>query len=97
MDFIYIPISLKSPIIILLNLNKAVTPATIITAPIIVLTIFSAIPLLSKDLAKIKSGEPVDFNQFSARVSPAGFKPATAGAEIQCAIQLRHEPKKEDV
>ena len=24
-------------------------------------------------------------------VTPAGFKPATAGAEIQCAIQLRHE------
>ena len=25
------------------------------------------------------------------KVTPAGFKPATAGAEIQCAIQLRHE------
>ena len=24
-------------------------------------------------------------------VTSAGFKPATAGAEIQCAIQLRHE------
>jgi hypothetical protein len=35
-------------------------------------SIFSAIPLLSKDLAKIKSGEPVDFNQFSARVTPTG-------------------------
>ena len=44
----------------------------------------------SNPLDKIKSGELVDFNQFSARVSPAGFKPATAGAEIQCAIQLRH-------
>ena len=32
-------------------------------------SIFSAIPLLSRDLAKIKSGEPVDFNQFSARVT----------------------------
>lgn len=32
-------------------------------------SIFSAIPLLSADLAKIKSGEPVDINQFSARVT----------------------------
>ena len=32
-------------------------------------SIFSAIPLLTKDLNKIKSGEPVDFNQFSARVT----------------------------
>ena len=32
-------------------------------------SIFSSIPLLSRDLAKIKSGEPVDFNQFSARVT----------------------------
>ena len=34
--------------------------------------IFSAIPLLSRDLAKTKSGEPVDFNQFSARVTSRG-------------------------
>ena len=33
-------------------------------------SISSSIPLLSKDLAKIKSGEPVNFNQFSARVTP---------------------------
>ena len=45
-------------------------------------SIFSAIPLLSTDLAKIKSGEPVDFNQFSARVTPTGFKPVTLRAEI---------------
>jgi site-specific DNA recombinase len=32
-------------------------------------SIFSSIPLLSRDLAKIKSGESVDFNQFSARVT----------------------------
>ena len=32
-------------------------------------SIFSAIPLLSRGLAKIKSGESVDFNQFSARVT----------------------------
>ena len=37
-------------------------------------SIFSAIPLLSADLAKIKSGEPVNINQFSARVTPRGFK-----------------------
>ncbi len=53
-------------------------------------SIFSAIPLLTKDLDKIKSGEPVDFNQFSARVTLTRFKLVTAGAEIQCAIQLRH-------
>ncbi len=35
-------------------------------------SIFSAIPLLSRDLAKIKSGESVDFNQFSARVTSGG-------------------------
>ena len=35
-------------------------------------SIFSSIPLLSSDLAKTKSGEPVDFNQFSARVTSNG-------------------------
>mgnify|MGYP000386010144 CR=1 FL=1 len=45
-------------------------------------SIFSSIPLLSKDLAKIKSGEPVNFNQFSALVTPTGFKPVTLRAEI---------------
>ena len=43
-------------------------------------SIFSAIPLLSKDLAKIKSEEPVDFNQFSALVTSSGFKPETSTA-----------------
>ena len=32
-------------------------------------SIFSAIPLLSMDIAKTKSGESVDLNQFSARVN----------------------------
>ena len=41
-------------------------------------SIFSAIPLLTQDLDKIKSGEPINFDQFSARVTSAGFKPATA-------------------
>ena len=36
-------------------------------------SIFSAITVLTRDLDKIKSGEPVDFNQFSARVTPTGF------------------------
>jgi site-specific DNA recombinase len=40
-------------------------------------TIFSAIPSLSRDFDKIKSGESVDFNQFSARVTLPGFKPGT--------------------
>ncbi len=33
-------------------------------------SIFSSIPLITKDLMKIKSGELVNFNQFSARVTP---------------------------
>jgi hypothetical protein len=37
-------------------------------------SIFSAIPLLSMDLAKIKSEEPVNFNQFSAFVTLTGAK-----------------------
>ena len=40
-------------------------------------SIFSAIPLLTKDLDKIKSGEPINFEQFSARVTSTGFKPVT--------------------
>ena len=43
-------------------------------------SIFSAIPLLARDLDKTKSGEPVDFNQFSARVTSSGFKPETSTA-----------------
>ena len=41
-------------------------------------SIFSSIPLLSKDIDKLKNGEPINFNQFSARVTSAGFKPATS-------------------
>ena len=41
-------------------------------------SIFSAIPLLSMDIAKTKSGEPVNFNQFSARVTPTRFEPVTS-------------------
>ena len=35
-------------------------------------SIFSSIPSLSRGLAKIKSGESVDLNQFSARVTSGG-------------------------
>ena len=41
-------------------------------------SICKLIPSISDDLKKIKSGEKVDLNQFSARVTSAGFKPATA-------------------
>ena len=41
-------------------------------------SIFSAIPLLSMDIAKTKSGESVNFNQFSARVTPTRFEPVTS-------------------
>ena len=54
-------------------------------------SIFSAIPLLSMDLAKIKSGEPVNFNQFSALVTSEGFKPSTATAVMWYSIQLNYE------
>jgi hypothetical protein len=43
---------------------------------------FSLISLEPVVLAKIKSGEPVDLNQLSARVTPTGFKPVTLRAEI---------------
>jgi hypothetical protein len=48
--------------------------------------------MLSKMLnrIKIKGGESVDFNKFSAFVTPTGFKPVTAGAEIQNSIQLNY-------
>ena len=36
-------------------------------------SIFSAIPLLTKDLDKMKNGEPINFDQFSALVTPTGF------------------------
>ena len=45
-------------------------------------SIFASIPLISRDLAKIKSGEPINIDQFSARVTPTGFKPVTLRAEI---------------
>jgi site-specific DNA recombinase len=35
-------------------------------------SIFSAIPLLTKDLDKIKNGEPINFDQFSALVTSSG-------------------------
>ena len=41
-------------------------------------SIFSSIPFIDQRIwHKIKSGEPVDFNQFSARVTLPGFKPGT--------------------
>lgn len=53
-------------------------------------SIFAAIPLISDYMSKKKNGEPIDSDKFSARVTTAGFKPATAGAEIQCSIQLSY-------
>ena len=37
-------------------------------------SIFNLIPSISDDLKKIKSGEKVDLNQFSAKVTSTGFK-----------------------
>ena len=53
---------------------------------------FSSIPLLSTELNKIKSGEPININQFSARVSALGFEPRTASLEGRCSIQLSYAP-----
>ena len=54
-------------------------------------SIFSAIPLLTKGLDKIKNGEPINFDQFSARVTSEGFKPSTATAVMWYSIQLNYE------
>ena len=40
-------------------------------------SVFSSIPMISEGLAKIKSGEPINIDQFSARVTLPGFKPGT--------------------
>jgi site-specific DNA recombinase len=44
--------------------------------------IFSSFPLISRDMQKLKSGEPINLNQFSARVTAKGFEPPTLRAEI---------------
>ena len=45
-------------------------------------SIFSAIPLLTKGLDKIKNGDLIKFDQISARVTSEGFEPPTLRAEI---------------
>ncbi len=53
-------------------------------------SLFAPIAEIATILKETKNGQPINFDQLSARVTPTGFKPVTAGAEIQCAIQLRH-------
>ena len=36
-------------------------------------SIFASIPLLTRVLGKQKSGKPINYDQFSARVTPEGF------------------------
>lgn len=43
---------------------------------------FISDPFTDKDLDKIKSGEPVGFNQFSARVTPARLASLTVSAFV---------------
>ena len=45
-------------------------------------SVFSSIPMISEGLAQIKNGESINFDQFSAKVTPTGFKPVTLRAEI---------------
>ena len=52
--------------------------------------IFGSIPMLSKEISTIKKGEPIPVNQFSDLVTATGVEPTTAGAEIQCSIQLSY-------
>ncbi len=41
-------------------------------------SIFAAISLISDKSSKMKNGEYINFDKFSARVTTAGFKPATS-------------------
>ena len=52
--------------------------------------IFGSIPILSREISNIKNGEPIPVNQFSGLVTATGVEPTTAGAEIQCSIQLSY-------
>ena len=52
--------------------------------------IFDSIPILSREISNIKKGEPIPVNQFSDLVTATGVEPTTAGAEIQCSIQLSY-------
>ena len=51
---------------------------------------FSLIPELTRLTGGHKKEDSVNFDKIPALVTLVGFKPTTAGAEIQCAIQLRH-------
>ena len=42
------------------------------------------------EISNIKNGEPIPVNQFSGLVTATGVEPTTAGAEIQCSIQLSY-------
>ena len=39
-------------------------------------SVFSLIPIISKDLGQIKNGEPINFDQFSDLVTPTGLIPS---------------------
>ena len=51
-------------------------------------SLFSLISIAQRELLKTKNGKSIQMNQFSVRVSPAGFEPATASLEGRCSIQL---------
>ena len=52
--------------------------------------VFGSIPILLKEISNIKKGEPIPVHQFSDLVTATGVEPTTAGAEIQCSIQLSY-------
>ena len=45
-------------------------------------SLFAVIPMIQEEIVKTKNGKSIQMNQFSVRVTPAGFKPATLRAEI---------------
>ena len=51
---------------------------------------FTVIPEIARLVAKMKNGNSLNLEQIAALVTLTRFKLVTAGAEIQCAIQLRH-------
>ena len=53
-------------------------------------SLFSLISIAQRELLKTKNGKSIQINQFSDLVTTIVVEPTTAGAEIQCSIQLSY-------